>query len=86
MNKIQVLSLLLSVLATVGVVASHASIRSRVERAVDEREQALLTRFKPYFVKLYESTQVASYKTDPQSIEDLLEPSVRLLTGVGSRP
>jgi hypothetical protein len=72
-------SLLLSVAAIVVAMFVWLDSAARAERALAQREKALVHRYKPAIMKFYEDLDVEMPSKDPETTEELLDPMVKLL-------
>jgi hypothetical protein len=82
MNKVGILSLLISLAALTLSVVTYAQADSRAESALRRREKALMDRIKPSVYKIYEDFGLKGVPTDPQTLDEALAPLVKLMEGL----
>lgn len=80
-------SLVVSIAALTVAVASYLKADEQAQRAVREREQLLIERMNPQLQRIYIDFGVKALpQATPQSVEEMIEPLIRLNSSLDSQP
>jgi len=77
-----VVSLAALALSVFTYLQADARVDARVEEALRRREKALVERAKPTFTKIFNDFQMKDVPENPQTLDDLFEPLLKLMVGL----
>jgi len=81
-KHISTLSLILSALALILAALAYTQTDDRVNHLLQKRELELVTHWLPEYKQLAADFDIADFPENPQTLEELLDPIVRMIESV----